>query len=459
MARNDLSESTLGCLIGGAGPAGLGFLFNAIKRGALEQLAQAGTIIVDAGTELGAGKLGDYQIIANSVSDVFLDCLRDPLLAPILAPLQASPTFRHLKLNSQEAPALPIVGQLFQQAAGLVLPWLERQYGIPTWRQTRITEVTCEGSSYVVWLEQAGAIRRVRTSSLVLNLGGKQTRHSFEESIQAMGLQLPQSASIDSSDNLLRLQPEALRQRYRARLKDGGPICVVGGSHSAFSALDNLASALHHDGLRELTLVHRSPIRLFYETAAEALAAGYDFDPIQDICPISKRVNRSGGLRYRAHEIGRQVLAGQGIGGTPVKVKTLQLDGSAERLASAQTLFDSAALLVQGMGYQPIVPELRCQDGRPLTLRTLRGGLDSDAAGSPLDQHGQRLKGLHLFGLGSGLAVDPRLGSEASFSGRIYGVWQFHNDASREALESVLERLDKPGASFRQPASPVAEHA
>ena len=60
MARNDLSESTLGCLIGGAGPAGLGFLFNAIKRGALEQLAQAGTIIVDAGTELGAGKLGDY---------------------------------------------------------------------------------------------------------------------------------------------------------------------------------------------------------------------------------------------------------------------------------------------------------------------------------------------------------------------------------------------------------------
>ena len=185
---------------------------------------------------------------------------------------------------------------------------------------------------------------------------------------------------------------------------------MVGGSHSAFSALDNLASALHHDGLRELTLIHRSPIRLFYETAAEAVAAGYDFDPQQDICPISQRVNRSGGLRYRAHEIGRQVLAGQPIGGTPVKVRALQLDGSAKRLASAQSLFDSAALLVQGMGYQPIVPELRSQDGRPLTLRTLRGGLDSDAAGCPLDQHGQRLKGLHLFGLRPGLAVEPRLG-------------------------------------------------
>lgn len=459
MARNDLSEATLGCLLGGAGPAGLGFLFNAIKRGALEQLARAGTLIVDAGTELGAGKLGDYQIIANSVSDVFLDCLRDPLLTPILAPLHASPTYRHLKLNAQEAPALPIVGQLFQEAAALVLPWLERQYGIPTWRQTRITEVTCDDSGYVVWLEQAGAIRRVRTSSLVLNLGGQQTRQGFAESTRALGLHLPQSAPIDSTDNLLRLQPEALRQRYRAHLKDGGPLCVVGGSHSAFSALDNLASALHHDGLRELTLIHRSPIRLFYETAAAALAAGYDFDPLQDICPLSKRVNRSGGLRYRAQEIGRQVLAGQCIGGTPVRVNTMQLDGSPAQLERAQQLFDNAALLVQGLGYQPILPELRCQDGRPLTLRTLRGGLDSDAAGCPLDQHGQRLKGLHLFGLGSGLAVDPRLGSEASFSGRIYGVWQFHNDASRDALESVLDRLDKPGATFQPAGDAVVEHA
>ncbi|MDR6356172.1 hypothetical protein Q3H58_002843 [Pseudomonas psychrotolerans] len=122
-------------------------------------------------------------------------------------------------------------------------------------------------------------------------------------------------------------------------------------------------------------------------------------------------------------------------------------------------MFDNAALLVQGLGYQPILPELRGEDGRPLTLRTLRGGLDSDAAGCPLDQHGQRLKGLHLFGLGSGLAVDPRLGSEASFSGRIYGVWQFHNDASREALESVLDRLDKPDATFRQAGDAVVEHA
>ena len=66
MARNDLSESTLGCLIGGAGPAGLGFLFNAIKRGALEQLAQAGTII--ANVKYSLENLDGTKIISEGVA-------------------------------------------------------------------------------------------------------------------------------------------------------------------------------------------------------------------------------------------------------------------------------------------------------------------------------------------------------------------------------------------------------
>ncbi len=67
--------------------------------------------------------------------------------------------------------------------------------------------------------------------------------------------------------------------------------------------------------------------------------------------------------------------------------------------------------------------------------------LDSDAGGCPVDQHGRRMRGLHLFGLGAGLGVDPQLGSEPAFDGRIYGVWQFHHDASRAVLEAVTRRL------------------
>jgi hypothetical protein len=40
--------------------------------------------------------------------------------------------------------------------------------------------------------------------------------------------------------------------------------------------------------------------------------------------------------------------------------------------------------------------------------------------------------------------VDPRLGSEASFDGRIYGVWQFHHDASGAVIDAVLQRLQQP---------------
>lgn len=64
-----------------------------------------------------------------------------------------------------------------------------------------------------------------------------------------------------------------------------------------------------------------------------------------------------------------------------------------------------------------------------------------------MDQNGRRLKGLYLFGLGAGLGADPQLGSEPSFDGRIYGVWQFHHDASRVVIQAVTARLQQKASA------------
>jgi hypothetical protein len=221
-----------------------------------------------------------------------------------------------------------------------------------------------------------------------------------------------------------------LRHRFATTLAAKGRVCVVGGSHSAFSVLENLADALEFAGLEEVTLVHRSPIRLFYETAQAALDAGYAFDAARDVCPVSGRVNRSGGLRYRALDVGREALSKGQIGKTGVRVQLLQThQGPADQFERARQALAEAEIVVQCTGYQPVLPALSHAGGEAITLMEVKGGLDSDPSGCPLDASGQRLHGLHLFGLGAGLGVDPRLGSEASFDGRIYGVWQFHHDA------------------------------
>jgi len=49
------------------------------------------------------------------------------------------------------------------------------------------------------------------------------------------------------------------------------------------------------------------------------------------------------------------------------------------------------------------------------------------------------------------------LGSEPSFDGRIYGVWQFHNDASRAVIESVIARLQQTTPELAVPSRSLAE--
>ena len=438
----DRLEVVCGCVVGGAGPAGMGLIFNALKSGALPDLTRDGLIIVDASPHPGTGRLGEYQITANSVGDVFLDCLRDPALREVFEPLEHSAAYWRIRDQAFVAPLLSDVGELLAEASKLVLDFIVQRYDVQVWSSTTITEVVSDDDEFQVWVEHEGRAQAILCRTLVLNLGGRQDPQHLLDALADQGLSLPPSASIQSADTLLRMSASELREHFAPTLAEGGRFTVVGGSHSAFSVLENLASALQSVGLEEMTLVHRSQIRLFYESADQALANGYEFDPIDDICPVSGRVNRSGGLRYRALDVGRDILERGRIGADGVRVHLLQtLNGPAQQYERASQALAESNVVVQCTGYQPRIPELKYADGTPITLREVKGGLDSDPSGCPLDLAGRRLHGLYLFGLGSGLGIDPRLGSEPSFDGRIYGVWQFHNDASRAVIEAISARL------------------
>jgi hypothetical protein len=429
----------------GLGPAGAGFLFNAFRSGACGRLAERGLLVLDAGRTVGAGRLGEYRVSANSVNDVFLNCLADPAFGELFAPLRALPAFRRMQADPQGVSMLPEVAPLLGAATELLVAELERRHGPLLRRQTRVEAVRVRGDRFE--LRARGPDGRpyvLHAGTLLLNTGGMQTPSLLAAALAGLGLAPPREPGrVLSSDYVLSRSPAALRGRFGEALRRRRSVAVLGGSHSAFSVLERLALELEACGLEELVLLHRSPVKLFFETRDEARQAGYRFDETLDVCPVSGRVNRSGGLRYRAFAVGQAVLAGEPVPGTGVRVRLLQVDGrDAAAVAEARQRIDAAAALVQCVGYQPRLPPLLDEDGRRIRLREVQGGVDADAAGSPCDRHGRRLERLHMFGLGSGLAVDPAIGSEPSFQGRIYGVWQFHHEASRPALERVLARAD-----------------
>ncbi|BAP44272.1 putative pyridine nucleotide-disulfide oxidoreductase [Pseudomonas sp. StFLB209] len=450
----DHLDTECACVVGGAGLAGMGFLFNALKTGVLPQLCRDGLIVVDASDRPGVGSLGQYRITANSVGDVFIDCLRDPRLASIFEPLEYSPAYWRIRRQADSAPPLAEVGELMAEAHRLVLEHIVKHFGVRIWHSTAITAVTWQPGEVHLLVETAGFERRIRCRALVLNLGGRQTPQHLCAGLAAHGLSLPAAADVLGSDVLLRMNAVQIRERLVPVLAAGRRISVIGGSHSAFSVLENLADALEFAGLQELTLIHRNPVRLFYECAEQAHAQGYDFDAQRDVCPVSGRINRSGGLRYRAQQIGREVLHNGRVGKTGVTVRRAQLQGGApaDLELAAQALGESGAV-IQCTGYQPVLPQLYHADDTSIQLRQANGGLDANAQGCPQDQDGRRLDGIYLFGIGAGLAPDPQLGSEQAFEGRIYGVWQFHHTASSAVLEAVLARVQRL-ARKPEPARP-----
>jgi hypothetical protein len=291
------------------------------------------------------------------------------------------------------------------------------------------------------------ARRKVISDTVVMNLGGTQRVEEVDDLCRTLDIPLPGSGVIAcTSDELLRLTSTQLVDTFApmfapAAARRTNRITIIGGSHSAFTMTERLATDLGGAGLDEIAIVHRSPIRLFFESEDEARAWGYTVDPINDICPITRRVNRSSGLRYRAFEIACQVMSNGRVAGTMPRVALIDAaSGEAERSHAGNCLMHSCGV-VHSAGYGPNMSALVDHRGVTIPLLSGQGGIEVDKFGRPLDLKGKVVSGLFTFGLGAGFRPDPEIGSEAAFTGRIYGVWIFHHEIGKRILTGVLKAL------------------
>jgi hypothetical protein len=169
---------------------------------------------------------------------------------------------------------------------------------------------------------------------------------------------------------------------------------VIGGAQSAFAVARTLVQSA-----QTVTLVLRGRLRVFADSESAARLESIPVEP-EDVCPLTGRVHRFGGLRFRERELALAVLAGR-----EPRVTLLQTHDPrvAEHLARADQVINAT-------GYE----------ARELPI-----------VGSP--------HGIVRVGLGSGFRPPPAFGGEPSYRGPVDGVWLYQHPLGDSVLRELRE--------------------
>lgn len=445
--RSPNGQNRFGYALCGLGPAGCGFLLHAIKEGAIDRLVDDGLVIIDRAAVPGSGKLGHYRLTGNSLSRAFLDCIDDPKLDWLFHDLRIAAT-PALQLRSMEyaAPPLDVVGDFLTLMMTRTLGYLSQTYNVPVQLETSVETIRWQANG-LLGLDlrdmKDGGRQRLQADNVLCGFGGRQDIDVIRSTELLPGVSIGDHVDDPiASDDFLMMSDEAIREAIP--LDKGGEVLVVGSSDNTMSSIDRLTEALGPVGLRRITMLYRDKPRLYYASAGDAQRDGYVFDDPVDVCAMSGRINRFGGLRYRSFDVAKSIVT---TGKTPdqsIEVVSLPL-GDQDPAAVSRHLTEAAAVITC-LGYQANIPPVVDPWDRPIALQNTSRGLEIDDDGCALAVDGRPIAGLFVYGLGSRLLKrSDAIGGEPSFAGSADGVWLYHHHGGGVILNAL--RKTWPNAS------------
>jgi len=433
-----------GVLVVGGGPAGLGPLFAAASSQRLDSLLASGVVIVDNSGNVGSGGLGEHAIRSDSAAEALLDVVKQTD-ERALADLHDHPTVTAVSAHTGRAVPLSLAAELLHligrtmtqviksSALGRVhenaSALFTRQVSPDEWHTLIINHAT-------------GRIEDICSTSVILATGAYQPQQRlFLEDVAGEPLLPRYNGKVFQSGYVL---THAGIKECAAKLsgKKNPRVVIVGGSASAGAVAHALLHLLPGNctfGQGGVSLLHRRRLSIFFNSVAEAQAEGYtEFGP-EDICPLTGRVHRLGGLRFDSRDV---VLAARGMGGrTPDKrLRLVRLEQKA--ISEARALLDGADMIIAAMGYRPRALPVIDAHKRPIPL--LAQAINShslvDDQCRVLDAAGEALAGLFGIGLASGIPHTPELGGETNFTGQINSLWLWQHLLGLRIVTQVQER-------------------
>lgn len=437
----------------GGGPAGLAVLLSAHRDGVLRDLLRRGLLILERSARFGSGQISDYVINSDSTGLTFLDPLHgspEPELRCILR----SPVAKRIASIAEGAVPLQDVGELMG-LIGDAMRAIIREYPVSavlTGCSAQSAKSLGNGGWEIKVIDSSGAVQRYQTRRLLLATGASQPSGRLETErvagvrvAERWGQRLIQSGQVLCQGGLENVA-EMLRDKLNPR------IAILGGSTSAVAVAHALLNRLHGVTFQRggVTIFHRKPLRVYYTSAEEAVADGYnDFGP-DDLCPVTNRLYRFAGLRLDSRELLMQVC---GIGGRAPEPR-IALHHLGSHYDEAVRSIDAADLVVAAFGYRPNALPLfnRYNRSIPLFAHTDCSASLVDDRCRVLKADGRPVPGVYGIGLAAGYRPGEKFGGEPSFTGQVNGLWLWQNGIGSIIANALLAPPSKPYCvSGRQP--------
>ena len=444
------AQAEFGLVVCGGGPAGLGPLVAAARLGVLESLLDRGVLLVEPAAP-GPGAFAHYGgLRANSLGGAFLESL-DELAGPAFAHVKQARETLALARWSRGNPPLGLVAAYLARLGEAVVSALRAHPACEVTTAARVTRIDEVREGVAVLIEGADT-RRVVADRAILAMGGRPLA-AYREMPVVPGVSLAAYRSKVCHTADLLDSRYGLPWRLVGAIRQSGRAAIIGSAHSAWSAVGSLRDDPRFLGgpAVRLSVLHRGPIRLFYTSAQEARDAGYCFDPVNDVCPLSGRVHRFGGLRGEPRRLAAMSM---GLVEGRLAAELVRIDAAdAHSRDEVKQLLDEAGAVIVATGYQARLPLLRREDGTELVAAVAESGTVVDGAGHLVDIDGHAHPRLLAYGLGAGQGVSRDVGGEPGYDRRADGVWLYQHDVGRLVLDELLtaavsERADV-GVSVR----------
>lgn len=446
-------------IIIGAGPGGLAPLFAAASAGTLQALLARGVLVLEKSQAPGAGQLRDVIINSDSAAEAFLDILAQSTEPELISLLQHPVAVQIAERRGESVP-LALAAALLQLASEALLKIVSTHPDCAVMLGCDVVSVGRRGGGRweVTSVDQSGVLRHYTGSSVHLATGASQPLRRLEREPVAGQPLLPRfAAKLMQTGELFTREGERRMHEFLAGIA-APKIVIVGGSTSAGAAA---AYLLRRSSLRlgrdSVTIMHRSPLRLYYPSVDDAYADGYrDFTP-QDVCPITGRVFRLSGFRSDSKEILRNSLAGT----NQPRDERLKLFCMAGNEDESQQMLADADLIIAALGYIPRMMDVRDEQNAPILLHTPRSGdwAMVDQQCTVRTAQGEPLPGLTAMGLAIGPAASREMGGEAGFRGQVNSLWLWQNRLGLRVAQSAMERAAASSIPFLRPQPPrLSQH-